>query len=227
MKKYKYHVIIVLLVVFNFCVVVKNRDQYLIKEYAVSTNNQENKIEFAQNQHYKIKAYYPDTDYSSLDNEIEEKIGNYIFTFKKSVDNEIQQSNQYYTLNIFYDTYSYENYLSYVFYIEEYTGGAHPNHDIWTVTYDIKEKRFVELDDLITTNSNFLDIVSSVSRGELILNPGIVDTQMLMDGTMPNKDNFSHFAFSENGLLFFFSEYQVAPYSSGSFVVLVPYSKIF
>ena len=226
MGKYKYLLIVVLLVLFNICVVVKNQNHYYVGQYAISTNNQENKLEIADDQKYKIKAYYPDTGFTILDYKIGNKIGEYIDTFKTQSSEINNIDNQYYTLNILYDSYSCQDYLSYVFYIEYYIGGAHPNNDIWTIVYDKSSNKVVTLDDLILTNSEFLKIVSEYSRNELLKN-SLVDTSMLLDGTKPKEDNFSRFVFSKEGILLFFPQYQVAPYSSGSFVVNVPYDLIF
>lgn len=226
-KKYKYQFIIVLLVLFNICVVIKNSDNYFIKEKTMFTTVNENKISLENEHQYKIKVYYPEVSYSLLNDMIEEKINDYILNFKNDINDINVQENQYYTLSILYDSYSYQDYISYVFEIESYIGGAHPNHDIWTITYDFKNNKIVTINDLIKTDSKFLEIVSNISREELIINPRIVDTQMLMDGTNPNLENFSKFAFSDSGLFFFFPHYQVAPYSSGSFVISIPYQELF
>ena len=173
-----------------------------------------------------MKVYYPSTSYESLNHEIDQRIGRYISNFQSYLDNSKVQANQYYTLTILYDSYSYQNYLSYVFEIETDVGGAHPNHEIWTITYDTENNKIVTVDDLIGIYPKFLDIASKSSREELIHHPGIVDIQMLMDGTLPNKSNFSKFAFSDVGLLLFFGRYQIAPYSSGDFEVIIPYDKL-
>ena len=49
---------------------------------------------------------------------------------------------------------------------------------------------------------------------------------MLLEGTSPKEENFKNFAFSKDGLILFFEQYQVAPYSEGSFRVVIPYDKI-
>lgn len=224
MRKYRYHFIIVLLIIFNVCVVIKNKNHYLLDEYAVSINEQEKKLE-EKNKKYKIRVYYPDTEYKMLDDEISDKMSEYLSDFKSSVSNKQNSYNQYYTLNILYNKYSYQNYISYVFYVEIDTGGAHPDHDIWTIVYDLNDNTIVEIDDLITENKNFLEIVSEYTRKKLLKNP-IVDTEMLMYGTEPIKSNFSRYVFSDEGIIFFFPHYQIAPYSSGSFVVEVPYFKL-
>lgn len=227
MKKYRYQFIIILLVLFNICVVIKNRNHYYISDYAISTNNQEYKLELNKEHDYKVRVYYPNTNITFLDYKIADKVGEYIDSFKTTISKTEKINNQYYTLDIFYDSYSYQNYLSYVFYIETYTGGAHPDHDIWTITYDKEKEKIVTVEDMIATNPKFLEIVSKFTQDELLKNPKVVDTNMLMEGTKPIESNFSRFVFSSDGLLFFFPHYQVAPYSSGSFMVNVPYYKIF
>ena len=227
MGKYKLYLIIVLLVLFNICIVIKNREHYFLDQYTSYTNNNENKIELSYKDDYKIKVYYPDTKYLKLDNTIDKKIGEIVSEFKNELTLNQVIPNFVSDLIITYDKYSYKDYLSYVFFIEYFTGGAHPNHEIWTITYDTKSDKIITIDDLINNNSNLLTKLSEYTRNELLHNPGITDVQMLIDGTKPEKDNFSNFAFSDDGYLVFFQYYQVAPYSSGSFVVKIPYSELF
>ena len=70
---------------------------------------------------------------------------------------------------------------------------------------------------------SILNIFSKISRNELMHNKDIVDISMLMEGTMPNILNYSNFVFSNDGIIIYFSYYQVAPYSSGMFEVLINY----
>lgn len=215
-----------LLLVFNICVIINNKNYYFMSRKVVVTNNQEKKLEYTSKKQYKIKAYYPDIKYPLLDKVITDKINKYIDEFKDNVIDIPVKQNQYYTFYLLYDMYSYQDFISYVFSIETYTGGAHPNHDIFTVTYDKSTDKIVTMADLIETNPNFLNTASSTAREELINNPGIVDINMLNSGTTAEIDNFSRFAFSSDGIVFFFTQYQIAPYSSGTFEITVPYSKI-
>lgn len=50
---------------------------------------------------------------------------------------------------------------------------------------------------------------------------------MLYEGTKPIKENFNNFIFSKNGLIIYFPQYQIAPYSQGEFNVIVPYNLLF
>lgn len=139
--------------------------------------------------------------------------------FEKLSDAEVQK-NLSYTLYITNEIYSYKEYCSVVLFFEEYTGGAHPNTNLWTVVYDTKEHKIVDLEELIS-----LEDVSYQVRQSLLINPRIVDTLWMMEGTTLKKENFSHYVLTEKGILFYFPPYQVAPYSSGTLEVLVLWQK--
>ena len=214
--KLKYLIILFLIINLIFCI-------YIINVKAISNN--EYKIE-EKNNNYKIIAYYPKTDYSKLNNVINDKIYEYIKEFKENVNSSDYPINQYYSLIILYDCYEYDNYISYIFRIEDYTGGAHPNHRIYTVVYDIKNNVIITIDDLINKNQNILNIFSENSREILKSNDKITSSTMLYEGTKPKKENFTNFVFSKNGIILFFPQYQVAPYSQGEFNVVLDYKKI-
>lgn len=204
--------------------------QFKVKDlsnYVSIVDSQKKKIEIEEKHKYKILVYFPDSDYKLLNEVVFDKMQEYVNRFKKELPSDLIQTNIYYTLIIMYDTYTYENYISYVFNIEYYMGGAHPNHEIWTVTYDKESNKIIDITDLIKKNSDILNIFSTVSREEFLHNSGIVNSTMMMEGTRPIAQNFSNFAFSPTGLLLFFSQYQVAPYSSGQFIVKVDYDKLF
>ena len=214
--KLKYLIILFLIINLFFCI-------YIINVKAISNN--EYKIE-EKNNNYKIIAYYPKTDYPKLNNVINDKIYEYIKEFKENVNSSDYPINQYYSLIILYDCYEYDNYISYIFRIEDYTGGAHPNHRIYTVVYDIKNNVIITIDDLINKNQNILNIFSENSREILKSNDKITSSTMLYEGTKPKKENFTNFVFSKNGIILFFPQYQVAPYSQGEFNVVLDYKKI-
>ena len=214
--KIKYLIIFILIINIVFYI-------YIINVKAISNN--EYKIEEKTN-NYKITVYYPKTDYSKLNNVINDKIYGYIKEFKEDVNSSDYPINQYYSLIILYDSYEYDNYISYIFRIEDYTGGAHPNHRIYTVVYDIKNNEIITIDDLINKNQNILNIFSETSREILKSNNRIPSSTMLYEGTKPKIQNFQNFVFSKNGIILFFQEYQVAPYSQGEFNVLINYKKL-
>ena len=80
---------------------------------------------------------------------------------------------------------------------------------------------------MIKKNPDFLEKLSTIIRKELLSNAKVSNTSMLLEGTKTVKENFTKFAFGKKSFLVFFQPYQISSYSSGSFVVEVPYSKIF
>lgn len=175
-------------------------------------------IKASEKYNYKIDVDYPVTEYKKLNKFIDKKI-NY---FEKLFLSEIRDNDviiwDYYTLFINYKNYYYENILSYVFFVEYFVGGAHPNHAIFTVNYDTQKNIFIDVNSIQN-----IDAISVYARNNLIRDNRIVDTGMLLEGTKPTKDNFKNFVFTEDGYIFYFERYQVAPYSSGDISLIVPY----
>lgn len=169
-----------------------------------------------------IRIAYPRTKYLKLNLACTEIVRQYINEFMVYAKDPVQE-NFTYTLDISHDEYSYKDYLSIVFYISMYTGGAHPNNQIVTVSYDKQSDKIITINDLMKENSNLLSVLSEESRKILDTNPNIVDHSMLLEGTKPIAENFKLFAFTPTGLMIFFPQYQVAPYSSGSFKVVISY----
>ncbi len=210
MKKF----FIILGIVFIFGISFLIRKHFMINENVL------------KEQDYELKIDIPDTNYEKLNSIINNKIKEYILEFKSNITTEVLEFNSYYSLIIYYKEYNYNNYLSYAFFVEYFTGGAHPNHDIWTVVFNKDTNDIIGLDYLISKNRNILNIFSTISRNELMYDKGIVDTSMMMEGTRPMKENFSRYVFSNDGIILFFPQYQVAPYSSGQFTVTLPYKSI-
>ncbi|MEG1141179.1 MAG: RsiV family protein [Clostridia bacterium] len=216
----------------------KNIDRYknveFLKYITVNSNNDKNiekKLEeINEEKKYKIMMYYPHTKYDNLNNLIDTKINEYISEFKKDISNMNNlQSQQYYTLSSKFDTYKYNEYITYVFSFFVDTGGAHPNTYIWTITYDTNNNKVILIDDLINSNKDILNILSKLSYDILSKDKNLKqlnDFAMLKDGTLPIKNNFNKFAFTKDGLKIFFDNYQVAPYYLGSFYVVIPYKDI-
>lgn len=175
------------------------------KYYSVSNND------------YNIKIDRPIVKYKKLDKEIDKKINSYVKEFKKDIIDTDISSKYTNTLIIYYKEYDSVKYLSYVFFTEIFTGGAHPSHDIWTINYDKDKNKIINIGDLIKEDNNILNKLSMISRKRLVYNKRIVDTNMLNSGTIPNKNNFSNFILTDNDIIIYFKEYQIAPYSSSYF----------
>lgn len=179
---------------------------------------------------YQISGYIPQTNYKDFNEKIQNIIDNYIKEFKSDISDIKPISEDFkFTLEFTFDAYEHENYISYV--IHEYVnlGGAHPNTYISTISYDIKNKKVITIEDLLKMNPKILDILSKYTHKKLKENPIIKevnDSGMLTEGTKPTTENFKRFAFDKNGLIIFFETYQVAPYVAGDFSITVPYSEL-
>ena len=176
----------------------------------------------------EIRVTYPRSEYLTLNQEIKKYIDSILQEFLAYGEATAQPGFPY-TLDSYYEKYRNDNYLCYVFFTSMYTGGAHPNNTIHTITYDIQSKQIVTIHNLISKNPNLLEILSKESRLILKKYPNfqscsIVD--MLMEGTEANTDNFKNFVFSKEGIIIFFEQYQIAPYSEGNFRIVVPYDKL-
>lgn len=178
---------------------------------------------------YNIKVYYPECKYSKLNEKIKEKMDRYVNEFKDEIKQYQKIGDNKFALQINFDSYEYEEYISYVFHIFIDTQGAHPNTYIWTISYDTKNNEIIDIKSLISRNKDVLNVLSDYTFNYLKNDERIKENlvqEMLEDGTSPKKENFSNFAFSKKGLIIFFERYSVAPYSSGEFEVLVPYDKL-
>jgi len=229
LKEHRFVILLFALILFNISLSIQ---YYFLKREETSKTrevvhfqeeNLEKKIT-EELEHYQLRVYYPITSYPILNQEIDTKIKNHIASFKKEVSCIQNSFNQPCSLDILYREFQTDSYISYVFTIFQDTKGAHPISFYDTVSYNTKTNQIVTIENLLEENPKFLEIVSKNVREQLSKNSKIVSYDMMMEGTLPKVENFKTFAITEEGYLFFFSPYQVAPYSSGKFQVLVPYS---
>lgn len=176
---------------------------------------------------YEVKIYYPLTNYEKLNEKIKNQIEEYLKNFKSAVSGYTKEE---LTSNLFFDitfnTYEYENYISVVLNITENVGGAHPEETVIAFNYDIKNDEIITIDNLIMKNEKILEILSNYSKQNLKNEERIKkysNEEFLNSGTSQNKENFSNFSFTKNGLVIYFNKYQVAPYVAGTFKIEIPY----
>ena len=104
-----------------------------------------------------------------------------------------------------------------------YTGGAHGNLDIITLSYDMASGARLTLEDLFADTEGALALLAGYCYDELAesLGDARVD-DMLRGGTSPDADNYASLALTPEGVRVYFSPYQVAPWSAGPQQVDVP-----
>lgn len=206
---------------------INNYNEFSVKEtFSENSDNYTMKNIKDDNEKYKIDIYYPQTNYDTLNIKIKADIQNIVSDFKNSLSEDVSFD---YLLEISFNYYEYENYISFVFNVFSETGGAHPSTSVFTVTYDIKNDKIIDITELTKIYSNTLEIFSTISYESLKDNEKILqygDEDMLKKGLEKRIENFRNFAFDKNNLILFFNPYDVAPYVAGSFVVKIPYEKL-
>lgn len=194
--------------------------------FLFKNNNTKEKSIITSNNNIKIDIKYPTYNNKKLNKKIDKVISSYTNTIE---DYPKYTNDNLYTLFIEYKEYKYKNYISIVFNIEYYLGGAHPNHNIETIIYNTKDHNFITINNLISDNKNIISNLSKISRRELEKNKIFQDKTlkaMMLDGTTPNKKNFTKLIFSNKGLILYFERYQIAPYYLGEYNITIPYNNL-
>lgn len=120
------------------------------------------------------------------------------------------------------------NFVEYTF-----TGGAHPNSDTFTVTYDLKAGRELKLADLFKPGSKYLARIADYCLNDLKgrkdpesgENMGLAQ-DIFEDGAKPTAENYRNWNVTRKGLLITFPPYQVAAYAYGPHQVIVPWPQL-
>lgn len=133
-----------------------------------------------------------------------------------------------------YATQSGPHTVSYIFTLFEDTFGAHPNTYYRTFTFDTKTGEGLELGDLFTAGTDYLSILSKISRDKLpsqlakASNSSVstIDMDYLKRGTSPDADNFTTWFIQGGNLVLKFPPYQVAAYVFGAPELAIPLSSL-
>lgn len=106
--------------------------------------------------------------------------------------------------------------VSVIFNIYSYTGGAHPNLEIFCLNYDLKSGKALDFADLFKDPEKALEIMSGFSAKHLTNELGdYADEDMIQSGTAPDLPNFSNLSLLPDGLYIEFQPYQVGPWAAG------------
>lgn len=171
--------------------------------------------------------------------------------FKARLDTMTEEEKKYYTPSIkkedkfpaqgtFQVVQANPQFISVLFTLSAYQGGAHGFQISETFNYDVQNKKELSLVDVLSVNNKTLDFVSEESRKQLlqeflpqvpyqklwkdIVFDGEEDmffAETLYTGTEPKKDNFAVFTFTPQTITIYFQQYQVGPYVIGSPMVTI------
>jgi hypothetical protein len=112
---------------------------------------------------------------------------------------------------------------NFIFSNTSYSGGAHGLESTKTFSFSATGQ-------MITTASLFsngdvgLQTIAPYVKQQLMASLPSGDQAFIADGTAPTDDNYANFTIENDGIIFIFDPYQVAPYSDGQQTVKVPYS---
>ena len=137
-------------------------------------------------------------------------------------------------IEINYNTeYADDDLISVSFLESTFSGGAHPNHNYFTVTYDLKQGRELRLAELFKPGARYLQTVSAYTLRDLQgrkmpdsdENMGLAQ-DIFEDGAKPTVENYRNWNITRKGLMFTFDPYQVGPYAAGPQTVIIPYARL-
>lgn len=93
-----------------------------------------------------------------------------------------------------------------------------------TYIFDTNTGKQLKQDDIFLPGSDYLDYLSRYTIEHLARK--LRDKDYLKQGAAPDKQNFNLFYLSEEGMVFVFPPYQLAPYVEGIQAVTIPYAKL-
>ncbi len=109
-----------------------------------------------------------------------------------------------------------------------YLGGAHPNRFVTYSNYNLENGELVSIDDCFTNGyeENLNSIAEKIFRKQKQLKP---DEDLNSAGYWFDEDKLElndNFAILNDGLLFYFNAYDIAPYAMGPTEMVIPYSEV-
>ena len=205
-----------------------------------NTNSEDNNVNgkqtsfFEQTDTHVIDIKYPDTPDDDIDASIRAHIEPYITSFKEYQNSglpDLPENTRKYALIAEYKVTSNNDYTTYVYTIINDTGGAHPNTNFETITFD-KDGSEVSIEDILekefTETPVILDDLSTLTKEKLYEKLGREEgAQWIEDGASPDPDNYRSFSIGEDGLTIIFAPYQVGPYAWGVQNVKMTFDELF
>jgi hypothetical protein len=158
---------------------------------------------------------------------LQDILDNFIDDFKMFSD-----ENPDYPQNWFYEINAYVgNFTSKILCLEfsqgGYTGGAHGNSYVKYINIDLENSNQLKLGDLLGKGyeAKLNELIDRKFREVKDLQP--TDDLEKEGGLFENKIAFNdNFAVSKNGLLFFYNNYEIAPYAAGTTELLITYDEL-
>lgn len=172
-----------------------------------------------------IAVSYPSVGIKEIDDDIKSFVDEEVKSFKEIEYVPVGGGDVKYYLYIeYFSTMFNKDIVSFKFNISNYTGGAHGNENVVSFTYNIKEKKKMELSSFFNSES-YLQKISDLAIEDLLKDP-YAEESWIREGAGANIDNYSSFIVTENAFIFYFPPYQVAPYAGGEKQVIILFSNL-
>lgn len=178
-----------------------------------------------------LDVRYPQTSNVAINSMIESFITKQVDDYKLQIAESPMIENLKNSMYARYITSFFpNNIVSFVFTISEMnSGAAHPNPVIFTKTYDLKSNKELTLVDVFKPDSDYINKISALAIPNIISNLPLeqVDNTWVTEGAGPIAENYQNFTVNEEGMTFYFSPYQVAPYATGTREVHLFWSELY
>jgi hypothetical protein len=111
---------------------------------------------------------------------------------------------------------------------EYYTGGAHGGSGVYFINVNPKTGAEFTLDNLL--HADYHDPLTQVGDKIFRQSKQLADTASLIDNYFEfPEDKFElnkNYGFKKDGIVFYYNNYEIAPYAAGPTEVLIPYNEI-
>jgi hypothetical protein len=217
---------------------IKESEVHILSGVATSSG-----LEYSESHpYYTVDLVYPETGNQQEQTAIEQMLKQELDDFSKNVadsDPAIQPSlAEGYKLSLSTQFQRFSgagNTTSYLFTLNEDTGGAHPNYSFRTFVFDStgKELSLSDLFQSATSNphADYLNQIAGIATVDVTEQMrtrlgGDPAGSIFTDGLAPSNENYQDWVLDGNSLHFYFPPYQVAAYAAGDFDVTIPLSKL-
>lgn len=133
-----------------------------------------------------------------------------------------------YKYNVTYELFSTPGSISVVFKSWAYTGGAHGQDGIQTLTLAVPGGEELRYGDIFADTEDLYIFIADYVYSAL--QPKLGDiwqrTPMFTEGLEPVEGSFKNFAITPKGLTIYFPSYQIAPFSEGQQLCEVPLGEL-
>lgn len=168
---------------------------------------------------YEIKMMYPRTGNAAIDRQVAEWVKAQADWFAAGAVDKRPQDTRH-SLDVSYavlrnDRKMFET----LFQFDSYTGGAHPNHALYTLNFMLPDGARVYLAEIVGVTAGMAR-VSELARKNLMAElvestDPVTNADQVISGTEMRPGNFETFTISDDTLTLYFSEYEVAAYAAG------------